>query len=166
MNNVEDKGSYSRLWLHLKTKLKLDMRGRSKKFAAEFFKHRKGDTDTQQQHRSEVSCTKSHKKIFSANSRDLIIVRSSYVKLCCATCKHPQCHENEWHDQAANECQILNETRKRCWDDRNHVEAGVRTKSYEEFDCSKVGETLQRQVRELRTYPISNRTQPILIFWC
>ncbi len=94
----------------------------------------------------------SHKKIFSANSRDLVIVQSSCVKSCCAACKHPRCHGNKWCNRAANKCQILNETRERCSDDRNNVKSVVRTKCYQEFDHSQVGDILQRWARELRRW--------------
>ncbi len=72
------------------------------------------------------------------------------MKLCCAACKYPLCHRNKQRNLAANERQILNKTRERCSDDRNHVKAGVRIKYYEEFDRWQVCEMLQRQARELR----------------
>ncbi len=84
----------------------------------------------------------------------------SYVKSCCAACKHPQCYGNERRNRAANEHQILNEIWERLSDNRNHIEAGVRTNCYEEFDCLQVGETLQRWARELRSkhHPYTART--------
>ncbi len=71
------------------------------------------------------------------------------MKSCCAACKHSRCHGTERCNRAANESQILNETWKRCSDNRNHVKAGVWTKCYVEFDCLQVSETLKRHVREL-----------------
>ncbi len=53
------------------------------------------------------------------------------MKTCYAACKHPRSHGNKRCNRAANERQILNETRKRCSEDRNHVKAGIWTKCYE-----------------------------------